>query len=298
MMTMADDDKTPQIFLSWSGELSRQIAIALQRWIDVVFESLHAWVSDTDIALGARSIKSIEESLDQSIGGLLILTVENQTSPWVNFEAGALSRQFESRDGRVIPLLVDATHMGQLKAPLNVFQGQMLTREGMLRVVEALFEMVGRDKSFASSRMDAYWPKLESEVERLREEYAGPVPSAEPVLLSDLQDQLTRIERMLTDRSDASHNSTVEVDRLLRYLSSHQVPLRSIDAQEAEHRVRGEFERSGLDVESIEWSPKARRFSVKLKEKAAPPIAQKIARGLMHDLALDVFVHGDEEPPF
>ena len=295
---MADDDKTPQIFLSWSGELSRQIAIALQKWIHVVFESLHAWVSDTDIALGARSIKSIEESLDKSIGGLLILTVENQTSPWVNFEAGALSRQFESRDGRVIPLLIDATHMGQLKAPLNVFQGQMLTREGMLRVVEVLFEMVGRDKSFASSRMDAYWATLESEVERLRADYAGPIPSEEPVRLNDLQDQLTRIERMLTDRPDAPQISTVEMERMLRHVISHQLHERPTNAQEAEHQVRREFGRNGLGVESIEWSPKARRFSVRLKEKAAPPIAQKIARGLMHDLALDVFVYGAEEPPF
>lgn len=243
------------IFLSWSGELSRQIALALREWFGEVFESLEVWVSDVDIDLGARAVPTIDANLDRAIGAILVLTVTNQSAPWVNFEAGALSRQLQGNPRSVIPLLVDADDIGQLKSPLSAFQGALLTREGVEKVVSALFELQGKDPRRAGSRMDAYWPILESRIGEIRSSHLiapiqKPLPSTQ-----DLEDHLNRIERLiaagpvparrvdgrlrLLDLEEEVRRRLAEIGLTLEYwgISSKGGVLAGIPGCEADHRA-------------------------------------------------------------
>lgn len=225
----------PQIFLSWSGEASRDIALELKRWFETVFEDLRAWVSDTDIALGARSIPAIEESLDKSVGGILVLTVENQSSPWVNYEAGALSRQYQGREGRVIPLLVNATSMGELRSPLSNFQGQLLNQLGVERILRAIYGMLAKNEELAPARMRAYWPELEGALEPLLERASRSRPS-EPAIsseITELRDQLSRMERTVNDLANQQ----------MEYIAA-ALPA----AREEASRIREEAKRQGAAI--------------------------------------------------
>ena len=77
-----------RVFLSWSGEKSQRVAIALREWLPAVINELDPFVSAKDIAAGARWLAEIADQLDSTSFGIVCVTQENQTAPWLNFEAG------------------------------------------------------------------------------------------------------------------------------------------------------------------------------------------------------------------
>ena len=108
-----------RVFISWSGEESRQVADALREWLPLVIQAVKPWVSAADIEKGEAWYSSIQSSLADAQGmGIFCLTQANLAAPWLAFEAGALS--IHDR-GRVATLLhgVDAN---SVKPPLSLFQ--------------------------------------------------------------------------------------------------------------------------------------------------------------------------------
>ena len=77
-------------------------------------------MSGTDIEPGARWSNAIAEELDAISIGIVCVTRENQSSPWLNFEAGALAKRLIDQ-ARVVPLLIDLTPSDVLQ-PLGQFQ--------------------------------------------------------------------------------------------------------------------------------------------------------------------------------
>ena len=88
-----------KVFLSWSGERSRAVAEALREWLPFINAEIQPWMSGTDIEPGARWSNAIAEELDAISIGIVCVTRENQSSPWLNFEAGALARGSSTRRG-------------------------------------------------------------------------------------------------------------------------------------------------------------------------------------------------------
>ena len=43
-----------KVFISWSGERSKQMAAALKEWLPTAIQYLEPWMSDTDIHAGDR----------------------------------------------------------------------------------------------------------------------------------------------------------------------------------------------------------------------------------------------------
>src|SRR5688572_24049156 len=87
-----------RVFISWSGARSKAIAEALRGWVPRVLQSVHPWMSGEDIYAGARWLAEIQAQLSQTGVGIICVTPENQHSPWLNFEGGALSKTLpESR---------------------------------------------------------------------------------------------------------------------------------------------------------------------------------------------------------
>jgi hypothetical protein len=50
------------------------------------------WISSEDIYKGSRWLLEISNELNASKAGIICLTQDNINSPWINFEAGALSK--------------------------------------------------------------------------------------------------------------------------------------------------------------------------------------------------------------
>ena len=158
-----------KVFISWSGELSRRIASALREWLPHVIQALEPFVSDKDVYTGFRWSAEIAAELEASQYGILCITPDNMKAPWLNFEAGALSKDLGEGKGRVIPLLWQMQET-DLKHPLAQFQGVVCNRDGVRKVVEALngaCQDRGLSESHLDTAFDTWWEQLKGELDKL-----------------------------------------------------------------------------------------------------------------------------------
>lgn len=73
------------------------------------------FVSDADIEAGARGLDDIKDELDGTRFAIVVVTRDNQNAPWLNFEAGAISKQLSGSINRVAPCLVDFDGSSQMR---------------------------------------------------------------------------------------------------------------------------------------------------------------------------------------
>jgi len=118
------------------------------------------WVSETDIAAGDRWAQAIGTELEASNFGIICITPENLTSPWVLFEAGALAKSMQ--DGKVIPLLF-GLGFSDITDPLAQFQAKKVDQPGLGEVIQAI-EKVSDNKNredLIRRRFNGLWPDFE-----------------------------------------------------------------------------------------------------------------------------------------
>jgi hypothetical protein len=79
-----------KIFLSWSGEVSHEVAKVLHTWIPCVLQGVGTFLS-SDISKGDRWNNVLADELKESQYGIICVTPFKIHKSWMNFEAGALS---------------------------------------------------------------------------------------------------------------------------------------------------------------------------------------------------------------
>jgi hypothetical protein len=84
-----------KVFLSWSGDRSKQIARALAEFLTDTIQIVRPFMSGHDLEAGARWPLHLMGELDKTDFGILCLTPENLGSSWIHFETGALSKRVE-----------------------------------------------------------------------------------------------------------------------------------------------------------------------------------------------------------
>ena len=131
------------IFLSWSGETSRQLAAALKTWLPDVVNALRPWVSSEDIAVGSRWYEYLAAQLENTQVGILCITPDNARAPWMLFEAGALSK---SVDSSLVCLYLHGLSFAQLTGPLTEYQATTATEAGTLKLLRSLNDTLGEDR--------------------------------------------------------------------------------------------------------------------------------------------------------
>lgn len=109
-----------KIFLSWSGPVSHDVAVLLKRWLRTVIQATNPWMSEEDIAPGSLWFSAISDEISDSNYGVICVTKENLSAPWLLWEAGALYRGFNDTQ-LVVPLLINVDK-ADLGPPLNHFQ--------------------------------------------------------------------------------------------------------------------------------------------------------------------------------
>lgn len=114
-----------KVFISWSGPRSKAAATAIRDWLPLVLHYAEPWMSETDIESEARGLNKIAEELEGRNYGVVCVTAENVRAPWINFEAGALSKSI--KDGLVVPLLLDL-EAKDIPPPLGSFRQRRLKR--------------------------------------------------------------------------------------------------------------------------------------------------------------------------
>lgn len=162
-----------KIFLSWSGDLSRELAEALRDWLPAVLQNVKPFFTPSDIEKGARWGKDISQELEASTFGIFCLTKDNLTRPWIMFEAGALSKRVDS--SRVCPLLfgVEST---DLEGPLVQFQAAPFSELEMKKLVRTMNVGMGEQKlddAVLNSVFEMWWPKLQEKVTKILANHAA-----------------------------------------------------------------------------------------------------------------------------
>lgn len=171
---MASNDL--DVFISWSGDKSRAVAEALRDWLPKLVNAIKPWISSADIDKGTRWRSEIAERLSATKAGIVCLTPTNLTSPWLLFEAGALSKSIES--AHVCTLLVGLEPTDVME-PLAQFQATKANKDDILRLVKTLNSALGADAlpdSHIQDAFEAFWPRLEQKLNTLPEEGATCIP--------------------------------------------------------------------------------------------------------------------------
>ncbi len=160
-----------KLFISWSGDVSGRVARVFRDWIPYVLPGVDPYVSSEDVHLGSRWANEIAKELDTSSFGLLCVTRDNFASPWMNFEAGALSRSLAGKsDGKVIPILFGLAP-SELEGPLSQFQAIGYTKEDLKRLVMRLNAACEREVKAErlSEIFDVWWPKLHDQLQEVHQ---------------------------------------------------------------------------------------------------------------------------------
>ena len=152
-----------KVFISWSGERSQILAQALREWLPLVLHFVEPWLSKSDIDAGERWALEIAKELEANHCGIICITRENVSSPWILFEAGALAKSMQQ--GRVIPLLFNI-EFGDITGPLAQFQAKKVDKSGIDELIGSINKM--SEQAVPDSRLtqlfDMAWPRLEIKI--------------------------------------------------------------------------------------------------------------------------------------
>lgn len=150
-----------KVFISWSGTTSHRIALILRDWLLTVIHAIDPWVSSEDIKKGDRWSAQLAKQLDETSYGIICITPTNVQSPWLNFEAGALSRTIER--SRVFPFLFGMSP-SELKGPLAQFQITTFDKEDVRKLVKSLNQALAPSKippDRLHRMFEISWPSLQ-----------------------------------------------------------------------------------------------------------------------------------------
>ncbi len=165
-----------RVFLSWSGELSHRVAQALDDFLPSVIQSVTTWISSADIESGSRWSDVLFRELEADSFGIACVTKQNPSSPWINFESGAIAKQVTK--ARVVPLLFD---MQSADLPANhpftqfnyIIYGQgRNNREAILKLVRDINATNTTQLTDVqlSNAFEAFWPRLDAKLAELARE--------------------------------------------------------------------------------------------------------------------------------
>lgn len=150
-----------KVFLSWSGERSRQVAELLDDWLQCVIQAAEPWMSSKDIDRGALWFAEISDQLSGTGIGVVCLTKENKNKPWILFESGALAKGISSN--RVCTFLIDLKPT-DVENPLAQFNHTKPNRTGLWELVRTI-NLALKDDSLKESILekvfDTYYPQFE-----------------------------------------------------------------------------------------------------------------------------------------
>lgn len=199
------------VFLSWSGERSGRVANALAKWLPKVMQAVRPWLSSESIDPGTRWSAEVTRALEELHCGVLCLTPENLSAPWILFEAGALSKAVSA--SRVIPYLL-GFEPRELQGPLSQFQAVRANESGTLRLVNAI-NVAGAIPLLSPEILEeaykVWWPHIAPVITELATATPPNTPTPQRSVESMLGEvlELVRAQRLPTGEHDFQWPTTV-----------------------------------------------------------------------------------------
>jgi hypothetical protein len=225
-----------KVFVSWSGQRSKAVAELISDWIKCVLQASQPWISTRDIDKGAIWFSEISDQLKDTAAGIVCLTQENKSKPWILFETGALAKGLSTN--RVCTFLIDL-NPSDIEDPLAQFNHTMPERTSMWGLTCSLnncLEISRLDERILRQVFDTYWPQFEIKFAKALEDnppVEEVVPRSETSILSEILSNTRSLSSRIRDLE-----SKIEVDTL------------SSEYSEVESFVRS-LANSGTDISSI-----------------------------------------------
>ncbi len=187
------------VFISWSGLRSKEVANFLSDWLRCVIQATRPWISTKDLDRGSLWFGEINDQLKETSVGVICLTKENKDRPWILFEAGALAKGLST--SRVCTFLIDLTP-ADLVDPLAQFNHTLPNQEGVFELVKTLNRQLGANSLPADNLQRVfltYWPQFETGFNKILEDthVVGPVKQRTE---GDMLSEILESTRMLHSR--------------------------------------------------------------------------------------------------
>ena len=130
------------------------------------------WMSSEDILAGARWNAEIAKHLSQTKFGVICVTPENLTAPWLVFEAGALAKTIDEKT-HVCQYLIGLEEVNP-QHPLSQFQCKRTTKEETFDLVRSMHSaLLGSSKEVELSEtqvkeaFEQWWPRLDELLQKV-----------------------------------------------------------------------------------------------------------------------------------
>ena len=184
-----------KIFVSWSGETSHKIAETLKTWIPSMIQSVEIFFSSEDIEKGSNWDQEISTELSECNYGIICLTKENTSAPWINFEAGALSKSLESK----VSALMIGIKTSDIQGPLSRYQATKFEKEDFFLLIESINNALDTpvDSKVLQNTFDGLWPKLNEDAQLIISESEKNVTKQSPVNKEETQAKNDPLEEIL-----------------------------------------------------------------------------------------------------
>lgn len=191
------------VFICWSGERSHALADALRDFLPSVIQSVEPFVSEKDIEAGEAWDAKLMGMIRAARFGIACITAENRGSPWLHFEAGALSNAVGGEE-RLCPYLLELP-IADLRPPLTRFQAKTTNENDTLALVESINARCARP--LPAERLRSVFGKYWHDLERVIKGIKPGAPQAVPV--SVLEEKVNEILTTVRDLARATAQSNM-----------------------------------------------------------------------------------------
>jgi len=202
-----------KVFVSWSGKYSKDVASILKKYLPCILQGLDVFMSKHDIESGERWGNKLASELSESGFGIICLADSNLTSPWMLFEAGALTKQL---DGRACGLLLGNLSPTDVTGPLSQFQSRKFESGELLKLAMDLNKKM--EKPLSESQLALIFAKWSGDIQNEYEQITVNI-DGEPSKGSHREDRELLEEILTRVRGIGSKSSTGYNEKPESYLS-------------------------------------------------------------------------------
>ena len=192
---------TKLIFISWSGEYSKNIGNALNDLLKNCLPNTKTFFSP-NIEAGKKWFAEIEHNLNDADAGLLIVTPDNLNQPWLLYEAGAIAGSLGEK--KAIPLLIGFAST-DITGPLSALQAKHLDKNNLKSIIKQLnqdFKCV--EQSVCDNYFDKFYDDFEKEMNTIIQPEDSPQITRSP---DDKIDEILKLTRNINNNSNKKVSS-------------------------------------------------------------------------------------------
>jgi hypothetical protein len=171
------------VFLSWSGKASQQVALVLRQWLPYMLHSIKPFMSTVDIRKGEKWNDDLTHELKGADCGIVCVTPFNIHKPWMNFESGALVHL-----PSLMPFLFRVDRAALAQSPLSQFQLTELgpdderNKTEFLTLLEGLNDSISEHDRLArdvlAKNFEHWWPEVKKAFDAIPETSPGETRTA------------------------------------------------------------------------------------------------------------------------